>query len=548
MAVEKTFTGAKTQEKILLVDDDAAFLKVAQGILHAKGYAVDTVAIAADAINAFKKSAYSLVILDMMLPDKTGIELLTDLNRIQPDVISVILTGYSSVENSVKSLNLGAFAYLEKPIRPDALLDVIHRGLEKRQLLVENRRLLKELEQRNRDLNVLLSISQTITTSLNPEHIVNSALGIVAQSLGLDGGYFLRYQKNASIYDGYFGFSTKWMEQLKHIELRETVLKTVFRQNDPVVINRLKETDDPLLSSLVKGGYRSLLAVPVALTKESDGVLFIVTVNEHIFSPLEVNLLKAVGREVSIVITNSQLLEEASSAKALRELDAMRTELLANVSHELRTPLAAIKGFASSLLQPDISFDDETRQSFIQTIDNEANRLSHLIDDLLLMSRIEAGVFKVKKELFEFSEIIGAIKDRLHSIAIKHNLRLIVPDTLPPLMVDGPRIGEVVTNLVENAVKYSPEASEITIEVEQRDGSILTHVTDKGIGIPKEYQPMVFDRFNQLASKNGQRKGSGLGLCICRGIVEAHKGKVWVESEPGKGARFSFSLPINTEY
>jgi K+-sensing histidine kinase KdpD len=160
------------------------------------------------------------------------------------------------------------------------------------------------------------------------------------------------------------------------------------------------------------------------------------------------------------------------------------------------------------------------------------------------MSRIEAGVFKAKKDWFEITEIINTIKDRLYSIAIKHNLRIIVPDNLPTILVDGPRIGEVITNLVENAVKYSPEASEIRIEVSLQDKDVVTRVIDNGVGIPIEYQPLVFDRFNQLASKNGHRKGSGLGLCICRGIVESHGGKIWVESTPGKGAKFNFSIPV----
>ena len=161
-------------------------------------------------------------------------------------------------------------------------------------------------------------------------------------------------------------------------------------------------------------GYKSFLAVPVVAAEDAEGLMAVATLSEHFFTPLEVNLLRAIGSEIAIAIMNSRLLEEASSAKALRELDTLRTELLANVSHEFRTPLAAIKGFASSLLQPDVNFDDETRRSFIQTIDSEANRLSRLIDDLLLMSRIEAGAYKAKKEYFAVTEIIDSIKDRLY--------------------------------------------------------------------------------------------------------------------------------------
>ena len=158
----------------MLVDDEASFLQVAQSILSSKGYAVDTAKNAREALELFRGRFYNLVILDILLPDMSGIELLTSMNRIQPDIISIILTGYSSLEHSMRSLNLGAFAYLEKPLNPEKLLEVIRRGLDKQHLILENRRLLRELERRNRDLNILLSVSQAATSALNPQQIVNS--------------------------------------------------------------------------------------------------------------------------------------------------------------------------------------------------------------------------------------------------------------------------------------------------------------------------------------------------------------------------------------
>jgi K+-sensing histidine kinase KdpD/CheY-like chemotaxis protein len=544
MAGDITKVCQKSKERILLVDDDESFLKVAQAILQSKGYNVDVAKNGQEALHKFKDAAFSLVILDILLPDMSGIELLTYINRIQPEIISVISTGYSSVENSVQSLNLGAFAYLEKPLHPERLLEVIRRGLEKQNLQLENRRLMRELEQRNRDLNILLSVSQSVSCSLSPEQIISSALDTIAQSLEINGGYLFFLKVEALTLKGCQGLDQELIQKIHSIDLSNSVVGSVLTRNEPLFYHRLSPGKDLFLNCLTGNGYTSLLLAPIASTQQVEGAMAIVTRSEHVFSPLEVNLLKAIGREIAIAITNSRLFEEASSAKALRELDSLRTELLANVSHELRTPLAAIKGFASSLLQPDISFDDETRLSFIQTIDSEADRLSHMIDDLLLMSRIEAGVFKANKEPYQIKEIIDTIKDRLYSIAIKHNLRIIVPENIPPVLVDGHRIGEVFTNLVENAVKYSPEASEIRIEIELHENEIIANVKDNGVGIPEEYQPMVFDRFNQLASKNGHRKGSGLGLCICRGIVESHGGKIWVKSEPGKGATFSFSIPI----
>jgi K+-sensing histidine kinase KdpD len=529
------------QERLLLVDDDAAFLKVAHSILRSKGYDLAIARDGKEALALINAGYFNLVILDMLLPDMSGIELLTAINRIQPDVISIISTGYSSLENSVQSLNLGAFAYLEKPLKPQVLLDVIRRGLEKQKLLSENRRLLTELEQRNRDLNILLAVSQAASGSLIPDEIVNSTLNLIAQSLGVEAGYLLVFSSPSLTLESQKGLEQETVDGL--IALKESALSLVFEANEIIRVNDVRQ--EPQLEHLGQKGFASLLAVPLANGGDTNGMLVVLTADKHSFSPLELDLLKAIAHEVAIAIHNSQLFEEASSAKALREMDKMRTELLANVSHELRTPLAAIKGFASSLLQPDINFDDETRQSFIRTIDSEADRLSHLIDDLLLMSRIEAGVFRVKKERYEIVEIIDSIKDRLYNIAVKHNLKLNIPAELPPLNIDGYRIGEVITNLVENAVKYSPQSSDIEVEIKRQGDCILTEITDQGSGIPKKFQPFIFDRFNQLAGKNGQRKGTGLGLCICRGIVESHGGKIWVQSELGKGAKFSFSLPID---
>jgi K+-sensing histidine kinase KdpD len=532
---------------ILLVDDDLAFLKVAQSILHNKGYLPDVARNAEEALHKAKNKSYNLAVLDMLLPDMNGVDLLSSLREIQPDILTIMLTGFSSVEHTVQSLNRGAFAFLEKPLNPDRLLEVIQRGIEKQQLVVENRHLMKELEHRNRDLNILLSITQAVSYTLKPEDIVKPVLETIAGSLGLDGHYLLVFDDNFKTLNGYWGFTEKLKNKIQSLELNTSCINRVIKNSEPLIVNSIRGDTDPLLSLLAQENYKSFIAVPVVATNETKGLLGIAINSEHVFSPLEVNLLKAIGREVSVAIMNAQLFEEASKVKALKELDTMRTELLANVSHELRTPLAAIKGFASSLLQPDVTFDEETRKSFILTIDSEADRLSHLIDDLLLMSRIEAGVYKAKKEWYDISQILGSIKDRLYNIALKNNLRIEIQKDLPPVMVEGSRIGEVITNLVENAVKYSNEGGEIRIEVTLQNGEIITRVIDNGLGIPKEYQPMVFDRFNQVSRKNGQRKGSGLGLCICKGIVESHGGKIWVESEPGKGATFSFSIPVTKE-
>ena len=277
---------------------------------------------------------------------------------------------------------------------------------------------------------------------------------------------------------------------------------------------------------------------------KSIGVLGVATSFARYFSPANVELLTGIAREIAIAVRNAQLYEEASSAKALRELDTMRTEFLANVSHELRTPLAVIKGSANSLLQPDVIFDEQTRREFLVSIDKDADTLTRLVDDLLLMSRLEADALQVNRKPRTVEEILDSIKDRLESITVKHHLDISIPEAIPPVLADDVRIGEVLTNLVDNAVKFSDDGTTIKIEARRSNNKVIISVADEGIGIPPELLEKVFERFFQgNGHKNTRRKGSGLGLSICRGILDAHEGKIWVESKPGKGSKFSFSLP-----
>ena len=237
--------------------------------------------------------------------------------------------------------------------------------------------------------------------------------------------------------------------------------------------------------------------------------------------------------------------ERAREAEALRELDRLRSELLANVSHELRTLLASIKGFASTLLQPDVNWSEDEQRDFLQSIDQEADRLTRLINDLLDISRLEAGALTLEKRDCQIPEILNSVSSRLANLTEHHQLGVRVPSGLSPVFVDETRIGQVLTNLVGNATKYSREGSPITIEAQFADDQIIVSVADRGVGIPPELLDRLFDRFYQTESiVTGRKSGTGLGLSICRGIVEAHGGKIWVESEYGKGSKFTFTLPL----
>jgi K+-sensing histidine kinase KdpD len=536
----------KENESILVVDDDRDFLEIIRRILEHKGYKVETVSSADEAVSRLKRLFFNVSILDISLPDADGTDLLSKIMEMHPDIIAIMLTGHSSVKNAVQSLNCGAFAYLEKPVDPENLFSVISRGLERQHLLLENRQLMEELERHNRVANTLLSVSQAVSQSLNLQEIIDAALERVAQCIGLEVSFVYLNRNEKLLLMGHHGLSLRIARDLpKEAGKDSSTIGSILSQGSPLVIEELANHPGHDLGFLKGGGYRSFAGVPLMILGKSIGVLGVATSFAHYFSPANIELLTGIGREIAIAVRNAQLYEEASSAKALRELDTMRTEFLANVSHELRTPLAVIKGSANSLLQPDVIFDEQTRREFLVSIDKDADTLTHLVDDLLMMSRLEADALEVKRKPRSVVEIFDTVKDRLESLTIKHRLRVNIPETTPPVVADDIRIGEVLTNLVENAVKFSDDNTIIKIEVRRALNEVIISITDEGIGIPPELQDKVFERFFQgNGHKTGRRKGTGLGLAICRGIIEAHGGKIWVESKPGRGAKFSFSLPV----
>ncbi|MFA5308865.1 MAG: ATP-binding protein [Dehalococcoidales bacterium] len=537
----------RVNDRILVVDDDHDFLGVIRQILEKKGYEVRTVPSAAEALALLAECFYNAAILDISLPDADGTELLSKIMELHPDIIAIMLTGHSSVKNAVQSLNRGAFAYLEKPVDPESLLSVLHRGLEKQHLVLENRELIEELERRNRIANTLLSVSQAVAQSLDLQKLIDSALERIAQCTGLEASFVYLCDKDKLKLSGHHGLSLRTIIDIpKEYPNAVGTIGNIVKQAKPVVVEDLTKNNDPELGFISSIGYRCFAGVPLLIFGESIGVLGVATDFNNCFSPTNVELLQGVGREIAIAVRNAQLYEDASSARALRELDVMRTDFLANVSHELRTPLAVIKGSANSLLQPDVIFDEETRRDFLVSIDKDADTLTRLVDDLLMISRLEADALEVRKKPGNLANVIESIKDRLDNITLRHRLHIDVKEDLPAVEIDDVRIGEVLTNLVENAVKFSEDNSNIYIQARNGGQEVNVSVTDEGAGIPPELHQKIFERFFQGdGRKAGRRKGAGLGLAICQGIIKAHGGRIWVDSQPGKGARFTFSLPLN---
>jgi two-component system sensor histidine kinase KdpD len=228
-----------------------------------------------------------------------------------------------------------------------------------------------------------------------------------------------------------------------------------------------------------------------------------------------------------------------------KELDEMKSQLLSTVSHELRTPLASIKGFATTLLRDDVEWDDASRREFLAIIDQESDRLAELIGNLLDMSRIEAGTLRIETEPTDLRPIIEGTAAEFQMLTRAHHIEADLPSALPAIVADPRRARQVLRNLVENAIKYSPGGGPITITARVKTGVVQISVADHGIGIDEQHMEHIFDRFYQVDSASTRKVGgSGLGLSICKAIVEAHHGRLWAESQPGAGSTFHFTLPL----
>jgi len=232
----------------------------------------------------------------------------------------------------------------------------------------------------------------------------------------------------------------------------------------------------------------------------------------------------------------------------LRETDRLKSDFLSTVSHELRTPLASIKGYTTSLLREDVDWETGTGKEFLKAIDSKSDELRDLIDKLLQMARVEAGGLEMTREPVLLSRLAQEVVSEVSLAYPKHAFRVDFPTPFPVVEGDAHNLKIVLRNLVDNGVKYSPKGGTIFVSGRAGEKEVVISVSDQGIGIAPHDLSRIFGRFYRANNDVTRRvSGSGLGLAVVKAMVEAHNGKIWVESTEGKGSTFSFSLPAERE-
>jgi signal transduction histidine kinase len=263
------------------------------------------------------------------------------------------------------------------------------------------------------------------------------------------------------------------------------------------------------------------------------------------FDEDEVELVALLGRLVATAVQNIRSYEaERSTVEELRRLSALRADFVSLVSHELRSPMAAVIGAARTLQERWRTLNPDQREAFLALIADETNRLAALIGDVLDTSRIEAGTFTYR---FTDVDVAALISDAVGAAGMGQDevrVRADLADTLPRIRGDAERLRQVISNLIDNAVKYSPSGDEVAVRARPEDGHVLVEVRDNGPGIPVEQQRVIFEKFGRADVGGAAKPGTGLGLFIARSIAEAHGGSLDVRSRPDEGATFVLLLPV----
>jgi len=287
------------------------------------------------------------------------------------------------------------------------------------------------------------------------------------------------------------------------------------------------------------------LYVPLVGSRGAVGVLGVKPTDPHAFdSPDQLHLLETFANQTALAIERAVLAEEAQAAQLRIETERLRSSLLSSVSHDLRTPLAAITGSASTMLESGRELPAPVQRELLQTIREEAERLNRLVQNLLEMTRLEAGV-EVRKEWHALEEVVGAALSRLELTLRDRPVRTEVAKDLPLVAMDDTLIEQVLINLLENAAKHTPPGTEIDVRAWAENGSAIVEVGDRGPGLAPGEEDRIFEKFYR--GSRPQARGAGLGLAICRAIVEAHGGRIWALNRPDEGAAFRFVLPIGGE-
>jgi GAF domain-containing protein/anti-sigma regulatory factor (Ser/Thr protein kinase) len=429
-------------------------------------------------------------------------------------------------------------------------------------IAIENVRLFQELEARTAELarsvgelKALGEVGQAVSSTLDLQTVLSAIVGHAVQLSGTSGGVIYEFDEAAQEFDlrASFRMEGEIVQALQVTPVRPgqgatgqmaTVRAPV---QVPDILEEREYTGTRVRPMLARLGYRSVLAVPLLREARIMGALTVWRKEAGSFSEEIVNLLQTFATQSALAIQNARLFREIEEkSQQIEAANRHKSEFLANMSHELRTPLNAIIGFSEVLQERLFGELNEKQAEYTDDILTSGRHLLSLINEILDLSKVEAGRMELELATFDLPLAIDNARTFVRERATRHGITLDVKidERLGDIVGDERKIKQILLNLLSNAVKFTPEGGRIGINARQTNGSVEISVTDTGIGIAPEDQPKIFEEFRQVGTDYAHKvEGTGLGLTLAKKFVELHGGKIWVESEVGKGSKFTFTLP-----
>lgn len=564
------------KETIVVVDDEAPARTAVARILAASGYTVHALPGGQEAIDFAMTQPFDVLLTDFRMPGGLdGLTTVRAVRRINPQVVAIIMTGNNSIDLAIQSLNLGVHGFVVKPFTAYELLSTIERTIELQQLIRENIK-----------MKALVDVFETTKTLVTAENEPARLPHLAAEQAFC--------QTNSTEAQVLLNAENSNKNELP--ELAAVVIKNPEGTDPvPLELEHYARNNNADLARLQKAAVRALesgtsifliddeevaldtsrmvpsqrqsctVIVPMLAQGRKVGALCIARrETEHTFSEVDLRTVAILAGQAAVAIDNTRLYRRLAKVEALREADRLRSEFVSTVSHELRTPLTSIKGYATTLLRADVQWNERVGHEYLSIINEECDKLMQLIDNILEVSKIEAGALRISAWSVQIDDVamraITEARRRRPDATI--NFVSPAPDTLPFVKADPQRIIQVLRNLLDNALKYSPENATIDVQISEpyfEEGAetssseevtphrtIKISVHDNGLGLKYDDQGRIFERFFRVDTGAARlTEGTGLGLAICHGIIEAHHGRIWAESAGlGKGSTFHFTLPV----
>ena len=482
--------------KILVIDDELGMREGIRRILMGEGHQVGVAENGQEGLAKGLKQEYDLYFLDLKMPDLDGTEVLRKIKAKYPEAICVIITAYASIDTAVETTQLGAYNYMAKPFTPDELLHLTNRALERRWYILEARRLREERERR------LLEVAREksrIRTIIN----------------AIDDGILVLNQQGELVF-----FNPRFLQLLD-------------------------------IQTELKIGEQVVQILPAQMAKQIQEILN----NHQYFKAIRQEIVIKPPAEMVVMVNTTPVLDESGQLigvvsvfrdiSQLKQLELLKSQFVNMVAHELKAPLGAIQGYLEMIINKTLGDEPEIYEKYLKRSLERSRALLDLINDLLNISRIEAGKVRREIERVCLSELVQEAVEFFRSEAEKRSITITL-DLQPDLFVDVDKeeLLRVLNNLISNAIKYNKDSGEIHISTSKNKHYVSIRVRDTGIGMKEEEKARLFEEF--FRAKNQYTRGitgTGLGLSLVKKIVESYAGKIIVESEFEKGSTFTVFLP-----